>query len=264
MLGQLVADEHHLAAPSCFVQRPGDAPIAGADIVDAAQPRAGGEQASGLVVAVLEIVADLAQLDDAQSREIVREDMAKSHLPLLVAAVAERAREQRHLAHGAGDEASEQVAGEAAGIAVVDADIGDARRLRDVGHQGEDGRAGGRDLEDRLAHQGMVDGDDPDAASGPRMLAQAGGQRLGAEAVDAMDANVHFRTASGADGQQMRCQQIHEGVRTALQDEVQAHGPSGGTWLEIRAGSRSRVPLRARGHGSVRVPRAARSAPGRP
>ena len=34
-----------------------------------------------------------------------------------------------------------------------------------------------------------------------RMLAQARGQRLGAETVDAMDANVHFRAASGADGQ---------------------------------------------------------------
>ena len=55
-------------------------------------------------------------------------------------------------------------------------------------------------------------------------FAQAGGQRLGAEAVDAVHPHLDLAGARRAQAGQMAGEQVHERVGPALQDEVQAHG----------------------------------------
>ncbi len=72
VLGQLVADEGDLAGPARFLERAGDAAVAGADIVEAGEAGIGGEQRLRLAIGALGVVADLAQLDAPSARDIPR------------------------------------------------------------------------------------------------------------------------------------------------------------------------------------------------
>ena len=121
------------------------------------------EQRRGLGIGAHAVVEDLAELDDGEVREFLGEDGAEAHLALLVAAVGERAGEERDLGRARPEQAAEDVAGEAAGLAVVDADIGGARHVEDVGREGDDRGAVVGEGAHRLADRGVVEGDQADA-----------------------------------------------------------------------------------------------------
>ena len=153
VLGELVADEGDVAGTPGLLERAGDAPVAGADIVEPGETRIGGEQRPRLAIGALGIVADLAKLDDLELRIFLGEDMAEPHLALLMAAIAEAAGEQRDLAAARLHEAPEEMAREPAGGAVVDADIAEPRHVGDVADDGQHRHAAGDHLADRLAHR---------------------------------------------------------------------------------------------------------------
>ena len=103
------------------------------------------EQGGRLRIGLFAVVQHFAHLDDFEIGGFLRQDMAETHLALLMAAIGERAREQRHLAWPAGaHEAVEQIPGQPARSAVIDADIGDARHMQDVGGDSDDLDVAGR------------------------------------------------------------------------------------------------------------------------
>src|SRR5690348_11473963 len=89
--------------------------------------------------------------------------MAKAHLALFMAAIAEAAGEQGHLFSARADKTPEKMTSEPAGGTVVDADITNTRHVGDVRDHGDDGDAARRDGTDRLTHHRVIDGDDADA-----------------------------------------------------------------------------------------------------
>ncbi len=82
------------------------------------------------------------------------------------------------------------MAGEPAGGAVVDADIAEPRHVGDVGDHGQHRHAAADHLADRLADGGMLERQDADRVGLAAELEQLGGERLGIEALDQVDADL--------------------------------------------------------------------------
>jgi hypothetical protein len=81
-----------------------------------------------------------------------------------MAAIGARAREEHSLAGRLGaHEPSDEIARQTARGAIVDADIGDARNVQDVGCDGDHLDSAGGQRADRFAHDRMVERDDADA-----------------------------------------------------------------------------------------------------
>ena len=161
VLGQFVADEDDFARFSRFLERPRNAARPPADIVDAGQVAVAGKQCLGFAVSALGVVPHFAQLDHVQAWKLLRENVAKAHFALFMAAITEAAGEQRHLRPARPDEAPEEMTGEPARRSIVDADIADPRNIGDVRDHGEHRNARCRDFADRFPHRRMIDRDDP-------------------------------------------------------------------------------------------------------
>ncbi len=105
--------------------------------------------------------------------------------------VAEAARDQRDLGAACADEAADQVAGGAAGGAVVQADVGRARRVRQVGDQRDHRYPALGQRRDRLAHRRMLERHHRDAVATLAVAQQRGGELMRVEALDEFGAATH-------------------------------------------------------------------------
>jgi hypothetical protein len=149
--------------------------------------------------------------------------MAEPHLAFLMAAIGERAGEQRDLARTvSAHEAVEQIAGEAPGGAVVDADIGDPRHMQDVGRDGDDLDAAGRQRADCLADGRMIERNDADTLRLAAQFLQQAGKPVGIEAFDRGDAHVEVRPRLRL-RLDMPVQHLDEGIGAGGQGEIEPY-----------------------------------------
>ena len=115
--GELVSDRDDLPCKVPVAQRAGDALVSGADVVDAGEVGMALEKIGRLDIGLLEIVAHFPQFDDLEVGEFLGEDVPEPHLAFFMAAIGERAREERDFPSlGAlSEESAEHVAGDAPG-----------------------------------------------------------------------------------------------------------------------------------------------------
>jgi hypothetical protein len=147
----------------------------------------------------------------------------EAHLALLVGAIGAAAGDQRDLAGARADEAADQQAGGAAGRAVVEADIGGALRLREVGDQGQHRHLPG-DRGHRLAHQRMFERHEGDAVGALAVMAQRAGERLRVEAFDEVRAAGRIERREGRIlGRNVVAEHAQVAVGAARQDEGEPH-----------------------------------------
>ena len=220
-----MADEDDVL-PSGLFQRPGDAFRTAADIVDAGEVRMLAEQGLGLPVVLGLVVMAFAQADDLDVRIELLEQMQEAHLALLMGAIAQAAGDHRHLGPARPDESGDELAGGAPGGAVVEADIGGAGRVGDVGDQRDAGDAALGERIDRLAHGRMLqrhEGDAVDlAADAPELM----GEQLRLEALDMLDPCAHVEGSELVlRSRDQPAEQAEEAVVPGRQQEAEPQGP---------------------------------------
>lgn len=131
-----------------------------------------------------------------------------------------------------GQQAAHQLACKTPGLAVVDADIGQARDALDIGGEGQHLGAALRQSADRFAHQRMVLCDQADTRGLVFEGKEMGGDGLGIKAVDAIDFDAEIGAAGGLCFD-LLVQGVDEGVGACGQKERELDGggfPGGAVW----------------------------------
>src|SRR5690606_11906301 len=124
---QLMADEDHLACEAALLEGPGNAPLAGADIVDGGDVRMLLEVRPCGAVGFPRVVPHLGQVDNVEIGKFLGKDMPETGLALLVSPIGSGSGKQRDLVTTRPEQPPHEIAGEATGTTVVDPDIADAR-----------------------------------------------------------------------------------------------------------------------------------------
>src|SRR6185437_13391070 len=109
------------------------------------------------------VVVAFAQADDFEIGKLFSQDVAKAHFALLMTAIAEASDNHRDLAGAPADEPAQQVARRPSGRPIVDADIAEAARVRQIRDHGQYGNASVDEAIDGLAHLRMLNRDKGDA-----------------------------------------------------------------------------------------------------
>jgi len=112
------------------------------------------------------------------------------------------------------------VTGQTPGLPVVDADIGEARDVLDIGCQRHHMGAKGGKGADRLAHQRVILGDDADTPGLTAQGQQAGGKGLGIEPLDPFDGDGQIGAGGGV-RLDLAVQAVHEGIGAGGQQKGQ-------------------------------------------
>ena len=185
--------------------------------------------------------------------------MAKGDLALLMPAIAARPQEQDDAPAALADQAAEQLRGEPARRAIVDADIADAADIGHVGHQRRHGHAARAQRANGGAHERMIERNDCDAVARLDRL-ELSRQRVGIETLDPMyrdgDVVIHRR------GRRFELvgEQREVAVRAARQDRVEMQlrrrGRGGFGDIADARGDIDHQPARLVAHDAASVERA--------
>jgi hypothetical protein len=187
---QLMGDEDDIPRPPGIVEGGDDAAVAGADIVHADDVRVLLQQPFCQRLDARVVVAPLADRQEGEVGKIAADHLLEADLPFDMIADRDRAGDQADLAGPAGADAAEKGRGGAAGGRVVDADIVGAPRARRIGDERHHGRAGARQIVDRLAHRGVLEGDDRRAVDLAVQAVDRRGEDIAVEDVDIGDADM--------------------------------------------------------------------------
>ena len=185
------------------------------------------QQLQRLGIARVAVLVDVDGSAHRKLRKILAEHGAKTHLALLVAAIGARAGDDGDVSGKAAQQPSRQQRRRPSGDAVVQPDIGGARRRRYVGRDGDELDAGIDHALQDAARAGMVDRDHADPFGVERELVhrrlQRGRRDVG-EVVDLAGGDERHAARIAAD---MVRELAHEDVLPDRQEELQRRRPRG-------------------------------------
>ena len=210
-----------------FGHRAGDAAATGPDAVDADDIRLGLQQVAGGGEGDRVILVGFDGGQQAKARKLRGDDGAEAGFTLFMAMIGARAGEQGEGAAGRPGHAPHHQTCGASGHAVVNADIGRARRGQDIRGDGDHANPRIGQLADRVAGDRVIDGDQADAAGAQGGFLDGFDQGIGGEAVDGVDGAGRDEGQMGRKIADRRGEVVHELAAAEGDEEFEMGRPGG-------------------------------------